>query len=109
MVVYSVTQVNNQVKQAIELKLSNIHVKGEVTSCSTYPSGHTYFTLSDNKSELSAVIFHSKNNNIEIGDNVVIVNKDRVEEADKPELGFYIRNGIVVIVKNATIADGTII
>ena len=44
-----------------------------------------------------------------IGDNVVIVNKDRVEEADKPELGFYIRNGIVVVVKNATIANGTII
>ena len=39
----------------------------------------------------------------------MIVNKDRVEEADKSELGFYIRNGIVVVVKNATIANGTII
>ena len=47
--------------------------------------------------------------NTRIGDNVVIINKDRVEEADKPELGFYIRNGIVVVVKNATIANGTII
>ena len=27
--------------------------------------------------------------------NVTIVNKDHVEEADRPELGFYIRNGIV--------------
>ena len=35
--------------------------------------------------------------------------KDTVEEADKPELGFYIRNGIVVVVKNATIANGTVI
>ena len=47
--------------------------------------------------------------NARIGDNVVIVNKDRVEEADKSDLGFYIRNGIVVVVKNATIANGTII
>ena len=47
--------------------------------------------------------------NTRIGDNVVIINKDRVEEADKPELGFYIRNGIVVVVKNATIANGTVI
>ena len=39
----------------------------------------------------------------------MIINKDRVEEADKPELGFYIRNGIVVVVKNASIANGTII
>ena len=47
--------------------------------------------------------------NTRIGNNVVIVNKDRVEEADRPDEGFYIRNGIVVVVKNATISDGTII
>ena len=47
--------------------------------------------------------------NVRIGQDVTIVNKDRVEEADRPELGFYIRNGIVVVVKNATIADGTVI
>ena len=47
--------------------------------------------------------------NARIGRDVTIVNKDHVEEADRPELGFYIRNGIVVVVKNATIADGTVI
>ncbi|ABX08924.1 glucose-1-phosphate adenylyltransferase [Prochlorococcus marinus] len=47
--------------------------------------------------------------NARIGENVAIVNKDNVEEADRPEEGFYIRNGIVVVVKNATISDGTII
>ena len=47
--------------------------------------------------------------NTRIGRNVSIVNKDNVEEADRPELGFYIRNGIVVICKNATIADGMVI
>ncbi|WP_411867942.1 glucose-1-phosphate adenylyltransferase [Vulcanococcus limneticus] len=47
--------------------------------------------------------------NVRIGRNVTIVNKDHVEEADRPELGFYIRNGIVVVVKNATIADGSVI
>ena len=47
--------------------------------------------------------------NTRIGNNVVIVNKDRIEEADRPDEGFYIRNGIVVVVKNATITDGTII
>jgi len=47
--------------------------------------------------------------NVRIGENVTIINKDRVEEADRPELNFYIRNGIVVVVKNGTIADGSVI
>jgi len=32
-----------------------------------------------------------------------------VQEADRPAEGFYIRSGIVVVVKNATIEDGTVI
>ncbi|KAK7291201.1 hypothetical protein RIF29_06156 [Crotalaria pallida] len=47
--------------------------------------------------------------NARIGRNVVIANGDGVIEADKPEEGFYIRSGIIVIVKNATIKDGTVI
>ena len=47
--------------------------------------------------------------NARIGRHVQIINKDRVEEAQREEAGFYIRNGIVVIIKNTTIADNTII
>ena len=47
--------------------------------------------------------------NTRIGENVTIINKDNVEEADRSDQGFYIRNGIVVVVKNASISDGTII
>ncbi|HJL69176.1 MAG TPA: glucose-1-phosphate adenylyltransferase, partial [Prochlorococcaceae cyanobacterium Gl_MAG_24] len=47
--------------------------------------------------------------NTRIGNNVTIVNKDNVEEADRADQGFYIRNGIIVVVKNATISDGTVI
>ncbi|MEL6440039.1 MAG: glucose-1-phosphate adenylyltransferase [Cyanobacteria bacterium J06621_8] len=47
--------------------------------------------------------------NARIGRNVQILNKDRVEESQKEELGFYIRSGIVVILKNASIADNTVI
>ena len=47
--------------------------------------------------------------NARIGKNVMIVNTENVQEADREELGFYIRNGIVVVIKNRTIADGTII
>ncbi len=47
--------------------------------------------------------------NARIGTNVQIVNKDNVQEAQREEEGFYIRSGIVVVLKNATIANDTII
>ncbi|MFM1842960.1 MAG: Glucose-phosphate adenylyltransferase, partial [Cyanobacteriota bacterium] len=47
--------------------------------------------------------------NARIGKNVMIVNTENVQEANREELGFYIRNGIVVVIKNMAIADGTII
>ena len=47
--------------------------------------------------------------NARIGSNVMIINKEGVEEAQREDEGFYIRSGIVVILKNATIANGTII
>ncbi|XP_074566545.1 glucose-1-phosphate adenylyltransferase large subunit 1-like isoform X2 [Curcuma longa] len=47
--------------------------------------------------------------NARIGKNIVIQNKDGVEEADRPSEGFYIRSGIPIVLKNATIKDGTII
>lgn len=47
--------------------------------------------------------------NARIGKNVVITNKDKVEEADRPSEGFYIRSGITVVLKNSVIMDETII
>ncbi len=47
--------------------------------------------------------------NARIGRNVQIVNQDGVIECSREDLGFVIQNGIVVIIKNATIPDGTII
>ncbi|XHX80179.1 MAG: glucose-1-phosphate adenylyltransferase [Stenomitos frigidus ULC029] len=47
--------------------------------------------------------------NARIGCNVQIINKDRVEEAERESEGFYIRSGIVVVLKHSVIADGTVI
>ena len=47
--------------------------------------------------------------NARIGRNVQIVNKDCVMEASREDLGFVVRSGIVVVIKNATIPDGTVI
>ena len=47
--------------------------------------------------------------NTRIGRNVRIINKDRVAESSREDLGFVIRNGIIVVIKNAAIPDGTVI
>lgn len=47
--------------------------------------------------------------NARIGRNVQIVNKENIEEAEREDLGFYIRSGIVVVLKNAILPDGMII
>ncbi|KAL9228765.1 hypothetical protein vseg_004311 [Gypsophila vaccaria] len=47
--------------------------------------------------------------NAKIGRDVIITNTDNVGEADRPNDGFYIRSGITVILKNATIKDGMVI
>ncbi|KAK0582619.1 hypothetical protein LWI29_027687 [Acer saccharum] len=47
--------------------------------------------------------------NAKIGKDVVIANKDGVQEGDRPEDGFYIRSGITIVAEKATIEDGTII
>ena len=46
---------------------------------------------------------------VRICSNGSIINRDNVEEADRSEQGFYIRGGIVVITKNASIPDGMVI
>nr|XP_007136617.1 hypothetical protein PHAVU_009G059800g [Phaseolus vulgaris]ESW08611.1 hypothetical protein PHAVU_009G059800g [Phaseolus vulgaris] len=47
--------------------------------------------------------------NAKIGRNVIIANADGVQEADRAKEGFYIRSGITITLKNATIKDGTVI
>ncbi|KAL5788683.1 hypothetical protein ACOSP7_005632 [Xanthoceras sorbifolium] len=47
--------------------------------------------------------------NAKIGKDVVIANKEGVQESNRPEDGFYIRLGITIIPEKAKIEDGTII
>jgi glucose-1-phosphate adenylyltransferase len=47
--------------------------------------------------------------NARIGQDVKILNKENIEEANREDLGFHIRSGIVVVQKNAVIPDGFVI
>lgn len=47
--------------------------------------------------------------NARIGKNVQLINKDNVENKEDVNGCYYIREGIIIIPKNATISDGTVI
>jgi len=47
--------------------------------------------------------------NVRIGKNVRLVNQDGATERDADDRSFYIRDGIIIIPKNAVIEDGTVI
>ena len=55
----SVTQAARYLKLLLEQDevLQSIWVRGEISGCKTYPSGHCYFTLKDAESQLSCVFF----------------------------------------------------
>jgi len=71
--IYTVTQLNNHSKSILENNLSNVWVEGEITSFQLYESGHAYFTIKDDRSELSCTWFNYETyNNLKEGINVTI-------------------------------------
>ena len=61
--VYSVKQVNAYIKNMFtqDFMLNRIYVKGEVSNCKYHTSGHIYFSLKDEFSEISAMFFYPSN------------------------------------------------
>ncbi len=57
--VYTVTQVNNYIKTLFESAkpLSSLMIKGEIANFKRHSSGHLYFTLKDEFSQISAIMF----------------------------------------------------
>jgi len=55
--VLTVTELNAQVHQLLEASFAELWIEGEVSNCKAYPSGHTYLTLKDEKSQVRAVLF----------------------------------------------------
>lgn len=47
--------------------------------------------------------------NARIGENVKIINSDNVQEAARETEGYFIKSGIVTIIKDALIPSGTVI
>ena len=55
--VWSVSDLNREVKACLEANFGAIWVRGEVSNLRVQPSGHSYFTLKDEGSQIRAVLF----------------------------------------------------
>ncbi len=70
--IYTVTQINNYSADILKKQLSNIWITGEISSLKKYPSGFTYITIKDSKSELSCIASHQIISNIKTGMEVTV-------------------------------------
>ncbi len=82
--IYSVGQLNNYIKNmfAQDYLLSNeVSVRGEISNCKYHSTGHIYFTLKENGSAISCVMFSSyrRNLNFQMADGQQVVIKGKVE------------------------------
>ena len=84
----TVSQINSYINKKLKFdpKLKNIYIKGEISNFKTYPSGHSYFTLKDETSQIPAVMFKGRKRSLkfepENGMKVIIKGKIEVYERD---------------------------
>ena len=77
--IYSVSQINTYIERmfADDFMLGNLSLSGEVSNCKYNHTGHIYFTLKDDKSAISCVMFAGKRANglkfkMKDGDKIVV-------------------------------------
>ncbi len=74
--IISVSELNEQAKTLLELNLSNLNVKGEISRLTKHSSGHWYFTLKDKDASVSCAMFRFNNQLVKFdpkdGDEVVL-------------------------------------
>ena len=55
--VLTVSQLTDQIKDLLEGKLPSMWIEGEISNLKPAPSGHLYFTLKDERAQISTVMF----------------------------------------------------
>src|SRR6058998_1405915 len=53
----TVSELNEQIRGTLDSQLGALWVQGEISNFRVPPSGHFYFTLKDDKSQIAAVMF----------------------------------------------------
>jgi len=96
--ILSVTQVSRYLKELLDTDeiLQDVWVRGEISGCRTYPSGHCYFTLKDAEAQLPCVFF--KNSRLrssapELRDGMAIAANGRISLYERDgKMQLYVEN-----------------
>ena len=81
----SVSQINAYIKKGLESdrNLQNIFVRGEISNYINHRSGHSYFTLKDEKSQIPAVMFSGRKHSLKFSpkNGMRVIIKGDIKEA----------------------------
>lgn len=58
--ILSITEITRQIKGTLELGFSDVWIQGEISNFKLHSSGHLYFTLKDEGSQISAVMWRGR-------------------------------------------------
>lgn len=96
--VLSVTQLSRYLKELLDTDeiLQDVWVRGEISGCKIYPSGHCYFTLKDAEAQLPCVFFKQtrmRSSAPELRDGMAIVANGRISLYERDgKLQLYVEN-----------------
>ncbi|MBI4828918.1 MAG: exodeoxyribonuclease VII large subunit [Nitrospinae bacterium] len=75
-IIYTVSQLAAELKGVVEGAFSGVWVEGEISQWKLYPSGHTYFTLKDERAIVECVLWKGQRRYVafepKTGDHVVV-------------------------------------
>ncbi len=85
--ILTVGQLNEAISSLINASFDTVWVRGEISNFKSYPSGHWYFKLKDEQSQINGVMFKGKNFGVDFQPR----DGDQVEVA--AQVGFYTARG----------------
>ena len=56
----SVSELTRRIKSVLEVDFTDVSVQGEISNCKLHSSGHLYFTLKDENSQIQAVMWRNR-------------------------------------------------
>ncbi|MFA6636801.1 MAG: exodeoxyribonuclease VII large subunit [Candidatus Omnitrophota bacterium] len=85
--IYTVTRLTREIKGCLEKKFPEIWLEGEISNFKQYPSGHLYFSLKDEGSIISCVLF--KNSALKLA----FAAEDGMKVLSRGKIGVYDKRG----------------
>lgn len=85
--VLTVSELTQEIKAALEVKFSDVWVEGEISNLKVPPSGHLYFTLKDDFSQIRVVLFRMKSRAIRF------IPEDGLHVVCRGRVGLYEKRG----------------